>query len=71
MWGRFMVKDRSDNISWTQKERPKSIIPFSHLAEVNECRGAQAIKAAIKAYLDLETGTTMSNLVFFCLNTKY
>ena len=28
------------------KKRPKSIIPFSHLAEVNERREAQAIKAA-------------------------
>ena len=46
MWGRFMAKDRSDNISWTQKERRKRIIPFNHLAEVNEHREAQAIKAA-------------------------
>ena len=41
-----MVKDRNDNIWWTQKERPKSTIPFSHLAKVNECRETQAIKAA-------------------------
>ena len=27
-------------------ERPKSITPFSHFAEVNERREAQAIKAA-------------------------
>ena len=46
MWGRFMVTDRKDNIWWTQKERPKSIIPFSHLAKVNERREAQAIKDA-------------------------
>ena len=65
-----MVKDRSDNIWWTQKERPKSIIPFNHLAELNQRREAQAMKAAKarqakNSYLDLEPGITVSNHVFF------
>ena len=58
----------------TEREAQK----LSHLPEVNERREAQAMKAAkarqaknYVSYLELETGTTMSNHVFFCLNTKY